>query len=49
MIDNFSIKALLGKLSGEMTVATVITAIILFVLSRKFWLYSLRHYSSASS
>ncbi|MBI5356453.1 ABC-2 family transporter protein [Candidatus Collierbacteria bacterium] len=47
MVVSFPTKALWGKLSGEMTAATVATAIVLFVLSRKFWLYSLRHYSSA--
>ena len=49
MVVSFPTKALWGKLSGEMAAATVVTAIISFVLSRKFWLYSLRHYSSVSS
>lgn len=47
MVVSFPTKALWGKLSGEMTGATVVTAIVLFVLSRKFWQYSLRHYGSA--
>ena len=47
MVVSFPTKALWGKLSGEMAAATVVTAIVLFVLSRKFWLYSLRYYSSA--
>ena len=47
MVVSFPTKALWGKLSAEMTVATMVTAVVLFVLSRKFWQYSLRHYSSA--
>lgn len=49
MVVSFPTKALWGKLSTEMAVATVITAVILFIVSRKFWLYSLKHYASASS
>jgi ABC-2 type transport system permease protein len=49
MVVSFPTKALWGKLSAEWVLTTLITAIILFFLSRKFWLYSLSRYSSASS
>lgn len=49
MVVSFPTKALWGKLPIEWTLATVITAIVLFFLSRKFWQFSLSRYSSASS
>lgn len=42
-------KLLLGKVGpGDLTIGLLVSATI-FLLSRKFWSYSLRHYSSASS
>jgi len=49
MVVSFPTKALWGKLSTEWILTTLITAIALFFLSRKFWQFSLQHYSSASS
>lgn len=49
MVVSFPTKVLWGKLSIELTLLTIVTSVTLFFLSRKFWQYSLRHYSSASS
>lgn len=49
MIVSFPVKALWNKLPINFALATFGSAIVLFVLSRRFWKFSLRHYTSASS
>lgn len=49
MVVSFPAKSFWGKLSINYTIAIFLTAMILFVIARKFWFYSLRRYESASS
>ena len=49
MTLSFPVKSLWGKLSILETGELVIGAVILFILARIFWKFSLKHYSSASS
>jgi ABC-2 type transport system permease protein len=42
-------KALLGKASGAFLLFAAAWAFAFFVLSRLFWRFALRHYTSASS
>lgn len=49
MVVSFPAKSFWGKLSTNYTIAIFLTAILLFIASHKFWLYSFRRYESASS
>lgn len=49
MVVSFPVKALWNKLPLNIVAVTLVTAIFLFIISRKFWFYSLRRYESASS
>lgn len=46
---SFPVKALLGLISWELLIYSLILAVILLYISIKIWHYSLRQYSSASS
>ncbi len=45
----FPSKALMGILSIQFVVISILVGVLLFYVSIKFWQYSIKHYSSASS
>lgn len=49
MMMSFPTKALLGLLSPQLIIYSVVFALVIFYLSLKVWDFSLRQYSSASS
>lgn len=49
VVVSFPAKSLIGKLSPLEIIAALTISIASFIISRKFWFYSLRRYESASS
>lgn len=49
MILSFPVKSLWGTLSIVETLELLVGGLLLFIVARLFWQFSLRHYSSASS
>jgi ABC-2 type transport system permease protein len=48
-IATFPVQALLGRASFGRVLWGSLIGLVMFFLSQKFWLFALRHYSSASS